>query len=95
MTTKARPRKSGGDEFVSVGLDDDMFTFDEDLDLDLDLDEFKSIEEKREGLVSSEEDDERGGGKDHDPAAASSPHAGSLPIEIKWPATTTWRDRVK
>ena len=91
MTTKSGPRKNGGDEFVSVGLEDDLFTFDEDLDLDLELDEFKSIEEKPEGSAGSEEDDE-GGSKD-DPTAASSPHAGSLPIEIKWPATTTRRDR--
>lgn len=93
--TKPRPRKNGGDEIVSVGLDDDLFTFDEDIDLDLDPDEFKRIEEKpgAEGSAGSEEDDE-GGSKD-DPTAASSPHAGSLPIEIKWPATTTRRDRGK
>lgn len=93
-TIKPRPRKNPGDEFVSVGLDDDLFTFDEDLDLDLDLDEFKSNEDKPEGSVGSEEDDE-GGSKDVDPTAASSPHAGSLPIVIKWPATTTRRDRGK
>ena len=90
---KSRPRKGAGDEFVSVGLDDDLFTFDEDLNLDLDLDEFKSIEEIPEGSAGSEEDE--GGSKDVDPTAASSPHAGSLPIEIKWPATTTRRDRGK
>lgn len=81
--TKPRPR-NGGDEFVSVGLEDDLFTFDEDLDLE----EFKSIE-KPEGSAGSEEEDE--GSKDE--PTASSPHAGSLPIEIKWP--TTRRDRGK
>lgn len=90
ITTKSGPRKNGGDEFVSVGLEDDLFTFDEDLDLDLDLDEFKNIGEKPESSAGSEDDE--GGSKD-DPTAASSPHAGSLPIEIKWPATTTRRDR--
>lgn len=91
MATKPRPRKIAGDEFVSVGLDDDLFTFDEDLDLD--LDEFKSIEEKPESSAGSEDDDEEGRNKYVDPMAASSPHAGSLPIEIKWPASTTRRDR--
>lgn len=78
----AKPRmRSGEDEFMSIGLEDDMFTFDEDLDLE----EFQSSE-KNEGSAGSEEDDEGSQGE----PTPSSPHAGSLPIEIKWPAR---RDR--
>lgn len=73
--------RDGGDEFVSVGLEDDLFTFDEDLDLV----ESKNVG-KTEGSAGSEEDDEGTKGEPR----ASSPHAGSLPIEIKWP---TRRDR--
>lgn len=85
VMTKPRGRNRG-DEFVSIGLEDDMFTFDEDLDLD----ELPS-DEKPEGSAGSEDDEE---GSSKDEPIANSPHAGSLPIEIKWP-TTSRRDRIK
>lgn len=59
-----------------VGFDDDLFTFDEDLDL-----EEVTNSEKSEGSAGSDEEE----GTKGEPTA-SSPHAGSLPIEIKWPA---------
>jgi hypothetical protein len=65
-----------------VGFDDDLFAFDEDLNL-------KEVtnSEKNEGSAGSEEEDEGSKGE----PTPSSPHAGSLPIEIKWPTKRNGR----
>lgn len=68
----------GGDDFERVGFDDDLFSFDEDMDLG----EPGHLEDKGGGDIGS--DDEDSG--DKEAITSSSPHAGSLPIEIKWPA---------
>ena len=82
----AKPRlRSGEDESTPIGLEDDMFTFDEDLDLE----EFKSSEKHESSAGSEEEDDDEGSQEE---ATPSSPHAGSLPIEIKWPARRNRRN---
>ncbi len=68
---------TGGEEFEHVNDEDELFTFDEDIDMG-DLDE---QQEHGDGeLRSDDEEDGRGG------MPESSPHAGSLPIEIRWPA---------
>lgn len=67
----------GGDDFETIDANEELFTFDEDMD-------------------SGEAEVEANGNADDDPGSdddqqngeglmASSPHAGSLPIEIKWP----------
>ena len=68
---------ASGDDFERVGYDDDLFSFDEDMDLG----EPGHLEDKR-GDIGSDDEDEG----DKDVMTSSSPHAGSLPIEIKWPA---------
>lgn len=65
-----------GDDFETVDYEDDLFTFDEDLDIG----EMEHAE-KSEGNLRSDEEEEDKKGVD----ISSSPHAGSLPIEIKWP----------
>lgn len=73
------PSASGGDDFEHLESDD-LFTFDEDIgetgkskaqetDLEDEYDEDVKLDEKRS----------------KDSLTGSSPHAGSLPIEIKWP----------
>ena len=67
---------TGGEEFEHVNGEDDLFTFDEDMNI------ADSDDEKGNGdrdLVSDEEEDAKEG------ILGSSPHAGSLPIEIRWP----------
>ena len=68
----------GGEEFEELGNDDDVFTFDEDMTVG----ESKKPDEAK-GDDDFEDEDVVKGGKD--PLLAGSPHAGSLPIEIKWP----------
>ncbi|MCJ1424783.1 hypothetical protein MMC29_002671 [Sticta canariensis] len=67
----------GGDDFERVGYDDDLFSFDEDMDLG----EPGHVEDKGGDVESDDE-----GPGDNQAMTSSSPHAGSLPIEIKWPA---------
>lgn len=67
----------GGDDIERVGYDDDLFSFDEDMDLGE-----PGHSEVKGGDIGS--DDEDSG--DKETMTSSSPHAGSLPIEIKWPA---------
>ena len=67
----------GGDDFETIDADEELFTFDEDM---------KSSEAEVEANYNAEDDpgsddDEQSG----EALMASSPHAGSLPIEIKWP----------
>lgn len=67
----------GADDFERIDTDDELFTFDEDMN---------SIEAVVESKHSSEDDwGTDDGERIGEPMAASSPHAGSLPIEIKWP----------
>ena len=80
------PGGSFTDDFEKVSFKDDMFAFDEDLDMD-DGSRATPGSQARETLSQMEDDNEH----DHDAEGAdalhtgSSPHAGSLPIEIKWP----------
>lgn len=67
----------GGDDFERVGYDDDLFSFDEDMDLGAP----GHTEKKNDDIESDDEDS-----VDKEVTTSSSPHAGSLPIEIKWPA---------
>lgn len=71
----------GGDDFEHVDRDDDLFAFDEDLDSvnsremkDEDIRDLNSAEEEAVEDVESQKT-----------LIGGSPHAGSLPIEIKWP----------
>lgn len=68
---------AGGDDFERVDAHDELFAFDEDVTVGkLAVDE----DAKSEIQIESDEDDGEG-----EALPASSPHAGSLPIEIKWP----------
>ena len=66
------------DEFERIDNDDELFAFDEDVTIGRSNDEEEGRLET--GLGSDGEEDVE------EPLPASSPHAGSLPIEIKWPA---------
>jgi hypothetical protein len=84
-TGKSYPRR--GVEGLKFGMfDDDLFKFDEDLDLG---DTHTQNSEDSDASAASDDEDE---GNKEDLPTACSPHAGSLPIEIKWP---TRRDRKK
>lgn len=65
-----------GDDFETVDYEDDLFTFDEDIGIG----ELEHADKNHGNFGSDEEEEEK---KDAD--VSSSPHAGSLPIEIKWP----------
>ena len=70
------------DDFEKVSFQDDMFAFDEDIDED----EGKRTAEKKDALLidgDTECDADSHGAQA--PLTGSSPHAGSLPIEIRWP----------
>lgn len=68
---------AGVDDFERVGHDDDLFSFDEDMDLG------EPVHSEDKGGDIGSDDEEFG---DKEAITSSSPHAGSLPIEIKWPA---------
>lgn len=73
---------SAEESFDILDNDDDVFSFDEDL----------SSKENGGGTQFDEEeafddDDQEPEKGDGQPLTGSSPHAGSLPIEIKWPAS--------
>ncbi len=68
----------GGDDFERIETEDDLFAFDEDLTIK----ELGGEEGDREATITGS--DENGDGGQSLPAG--SPHAGSLPIEIKWPS---------
>lgn len=77
--SKPSPSASGADDFEYLGSDD-LFTFDEHMGW--------AGKHKTQETDLEDEYDEDGEVKDKkskDPLTASSPHAGSLPIEIKWP----------
>lgn len=65
------------DDFESVTYEDDLFIFDEDVRL-------RAPDDTEKGGNDFESEDEDGGNAKA--ITSSSPHAGSLPIEIKWPA---------
>ena len=67
----------GGDDFETIDADEDLFTFDEDMNNGKAEVEANCNAEDDPGS----DDDEQNG----EALIASSPHAGSLPIEIKWP----------
>ena len=69
---------TNGDEFERIDNDDELFAFDEDVTIGRSNNEEESKLET--GLGSDGEEDVE------ESLPASSPHAGSLPIEIKWPA---------
>ena len=66
-----------GDDFERIDTDEELFAFDEDID---NADADAEIQMNMEDDIGSEEEEQDG-----QPLTASSPHAGSLPIEIKWP----------
>ena len=66
-----------GDDFERIDTDDELFAFDEDID---NADANAETQMNMEDDIGSEEE------QDGQPLTASSPHAGSLPIEIKWPS---------
>ena len=68
----------GGDDFERIETEDDLFAFDEDLTIGKSGGE----EGDREATITGSDDNEDG----DESLPAGSPHAGSLPIEIKWPS---------
>ncbi|MCJ1455530.1 hypothetical protein MMC28_005885 [Mycoblastus sanguinarius] len=70
----------GGEEFEEVDDDEELFDFDEDM---------MSGDSRKPSETNGEDqfEDDVGDQEEHDDVlTTSSPHAGSLPIEIKWPA---------
>ncbi len=68
----------GGDDFERIETEDDLFAFDEDLTSGKSEGEEGDRKAKITGYDENEDSDE--------PLPVGSPHAGSLPIEIKWPS---------
>jgi hypothetical protein len=68
----------GGDDFERIETEDDLFAFDEDLTIGKSGGE----EGDRETTITGSDENEDG----DESLPAGSPHAGSLPIEIKWPS---------
>ena len=77
--SKASPSVSGVEDFEHLESDD-LFTFDEDME-----GTGKNKSHKSDLEDEYDEDMEVDKKKNDDSLTASSPHAGSLPIEIKWP----------
>lgn len=77
--SKPSPSASGADDFDHL-QSDDLFTFDEDMGW-AGKDKIQETDPEDEYDEDVEVDEK----KSKDPLTASSPHAGSLPIEIKWP----------
>ena len=69
----------GGDDFEHVDRDDDLFAFDEDLDAV----NSRKVKEDRQSPNSAEEEAVEDV-ESQKTLVGGSPHAGSLPIEIKW-----------
>ena len=70
---------AGGDDFEHIDRDDDLFAFDEDLDV---VNSRKIMEDTR-GVNPAEEEAVEDS-ESQKTLVGGSPHAGSLPIEIKW-----------
>lgn len=66
-----------GDDFEKIDAEDELFAFDEDINS---ADPDTQTQMNMEDDIGSFEEEQ-----DRQPLTASSPHAGSLPIEIKWP----------
>ena len=76
--SKPSPSASGADDFEHLESDD-LFTFDEHIG------QTGRNKPQETDLEKEYDEDEEVEDKSEDPFTASSPHAGSLPIEIKWP----------
>lgn len=68
----------GGDDFERMEIEDDLFAFDEDLTTV----KVEGKKGERETIIAGSDENEDG----DESLPAGSPHAGSLPIEIKWPS---------
>ena len=78
----------GGDDFEHVDRDDDMFAFDEELEVK----EKAPAGDKKAG-ADFDREGENDKAESQDTLIGGSPHAGSLPIEIKWSARSgSFRD---
>ena len=78
----------GGDDFEHVDRDDDMFAFDEELEV-----KGKAPAGDKKAGVDFDREDEKDKAESQDTLMGGSPHAGSLPIEIKWSARSgSFRD---
>ena len=82
-TATSQPRQASndspltaGEEFEHVNSEDELFAFDEDLQME----DLEDEEENPEGDIRSDDEEDS-----KDAIPESSPHAGSLPIEIRWP----------
>ena len=71
----------GGEDFEHLDRDDDLFAFDEDLDV---VNSRKVKEEQDRQSPNSAEEDVVEDVESQKTLVGGSPHAGSLPIEIKW-----------
>ena len=71
----------GGDDFEHLDRDDDLFAFDEDLDV---VNSRKVKEEQDRQSPNSAEEEVVEDVENQKTLVGGSPHAGSLPIEIKW-----------
>ncbi|KAK4694284.1 hypothetical protein P7C71_g3268, partial [Lecanoromycetidae sp. Uapishka_2] len=76
-------KKPSPDDFINVEDDTDMFSFDEEMGAQV-KEEEEHEETELEGKYGRDADEEEEI-KAEKPLTGSSPHAGSLPIEIKWP----------
>lgn len=71
----------GGDDFEHLDRDDDLFAFDEDLDV---VNSRKMKEEQDRQSPNSAEEEVVEDVESQKSLVGGSPHAGSLPIEIRW-----------
>ena len=71
----------GGDDFEHVDRDDDLFAFDEDLDAV----NSRIVKEENTRSPNSADEEAVEDVESQKTLVGGSPHAGSLPIEIKWP----------
>lgn len=76
--SKPSPSASGADDFEHLESDD-LFTFDEHIG------QGARTKPRETDPENEYDEDVEAGDKNEDRLMASSPHAGSLPIEIKWP----------
>jgi len=85
-------KKPSPDDFVNVGDDTDMFSLDEEMKAEEKTAAESNVEGKFGKHADEDEEMEMEGAK---PLTGSSPHAGSLPIEIKWPGRRESRDEIQ
>ncbi|KAL8741437.1 MAG: hypothetical protein Q9190_005958 [Brigantiaea leucoxantha] len=86
MARSSSPAMGGMDDFEYVGDEDDLFTFDEDLQYkgkgQSDTTRGRNGHDGEDNMAEEEGVDKD---RDQDLLPTNSPHAGSLPIEIRWP----------